>query len=54
MTEILYSPKHNELFLFTGAYEIDDIKKTMILYLVGNKKKLAHLESKDLIHVGWL
>lgn len=54
MIEILYSPKHNELFLFTGCFEIDDNKKTMTLYLIGNRKKIVHLESKDLTHVGWL
>ena len=60
MTEILYSPKHNELFLFTGQYEFNPNDQTMTLYLITKRRKsvlpstLVKIEAKDLIHVGWL
>jgi len=54
MIEILYSPKHDELFLFTGAYEIDDRDKVMTLYLIKRKNSFVTVDAKDLIHVGYL
>jgi len=54
MIEILYSPQYNKLFIFTGCYKFDDIKKTMILYLFTEKKSHITINSKELVHVGWL
>lgn len=52
--EVLYCPKNNELLLFTGCYEIDIRKNTMILYLQTRRKRIVIVEASELVHVGWL
>jgi hypothetical protein len=54
MSEVLYSPKHNEIFIFTGCFSYDDKKKTMTLYVFSGKKGYATIKAKDLVHIGWL
>ena len=54
MTEILYDPINNELFLFTGAFEVDVEKKTMTLYLQTRRKRIKIVEATQLAHIGWL
>lgn len=54
MIEVLYSPEHNELYVFTGCYEYNAETNTMILYLMTNRKKCVTIQAKDLVHVGWL
>jgi len=54
MTEILYCPINNQLFLFTGCYELDIQTKTMLLYLQTNRKRRKVVEATQLIHIGWL
>lgn len=63
MTEVLYDPTNNEIYLFNGKFEVDTEKLTMTIYVVGYKKLGMALKSKDktfkvnvkkLIHIGWL
>ena len=55
MTEILYCPMSNELVLFSGIFEVDAEKKVMTLYVYGkNRKGVRLLNSKNLVHIGWL
>jgi hypothetical protein len=54
MTEILYCPKNNEFFLFTGAFEIDEKKKTIVLYLQTRRKRMKAVAASELVHIGWL
>lgn len=54
MTEILYCPKNNEFLLFTGAFEVDEKKNTMILYLETSRKRMKKIEAGQLVHIGWL
>ena len=54
MIEILYDPINNELFLFTGAFEVDVEKKTMTLYLQTRRKRIKIVEATQLAHIGWL
>ena len=54
MTEVLYCPINNELFLFTGCYELDVQTKTMLLYLQTTRKRIKIVEATQLVHIGWL
>lgn len=54
MTEILYCPKNNELLLFTGACELDEKNKTIVLYLQTSRKRMKKIEASQLVHIGWL
>lgn len=54
MTEVLYCPINNELFLFTGCYELDVQKKIMLLYLQTTRKHIKIVEADQLVHIGWL
>lgn len=55
MTEILYDPKLNEILLFSGACEVDLENKMVVLYVEGSRKKRwKMIESKHLVHIGWL
>jgi len=55
MIEILYCPINNELLLFTGAFEIDIQKNTMVIYVYGGKRRdIRLLDSSKLVHIGWL
>jgi hypothetical protein len=54
MTEILYCPINNELFLFTGCYEINIQTNTMLLYLQTTRKRVRIVDATQLVHVGWL
>ena len=54
MTEVLYCPINNEIFLFTGCYELDVQTKTMLLYLQTNRKRIKIAEASQLVHIGWL
>lgn len=54
MIEVLYCPVNNEMFLFTGAFEIDTKKHTMILYLQTTRKRIKMIEANQLVHIGWL
>jgi len=54
MTEVLYCPKNNELFIFTGCYEFDMQNNTMILYLQARRKRMVTVEASKLVHIGWL
>ena len=53
MTEVLYCPKNNELFLF-GSFKLDTKNKTMILYLQTSRKRMKRVEASELVHIGWL
>jgi hypothetical protein len=53
MTEILYSAKHDRMFLFTGSFKIDFKTKRIVIY-VQNRGKKVKLNATDLIHIGWL
>lgn len=55
MTEVLYCPINNELFLFTGKYKLD--KKSMritICLQCNNPRKKREINVKSLKHIGWL
>jgi hypothetical protein len=54
MTEVLYCPKNNELFIFTGCYELDTKSKTVILYLQARRKRMVIAKASELVHIGWL
>jgi hypothetical protein len=54
MTEILYCPINNELFLFTGCYEINTQTNTMLLYLQTICKRVKIVDASQLTHIGWL
>lgn len=63
MTEVLYDPINNELYLFNGMFEVDAKKHTMTIYVMSAKKLGMALKSKDktfkvdaksLVHIGWL
>jgi hypothetical protein len=54
MTEILYCPKNNEFLLFTGCYELDTKKKTMVLFLQTRRKRMVTVAASELVHIGWL
>lgn len=63
MTEVLYDPINNELYLFNGMFEVDMKRHTMTIYVMRSKKLGMALKSKDktfkvdaksLVHIGWL
>lgn len=55
MTEVLYCPVSNRIFLFSGVFELDTEKKVMTLYVYGEKRRdIELLDSKNLVHIGWL
>jgi hypothetical protein len=55
MIEILYCPITNEIFLFSGLFELDEKKKVMTIYVYGrNKYKIIKVNAKSLTHLGWL
>ena len=54
MTEVLYCPINNELFLFTGCYELDVQTNEMILYLHTNRNGIKIVEAAQLVHIGRL
>jgi hypothetical protein len=51
MIEVLYSPKHNRIFLSTGKFEFDSKTMRMIVYIEG---KGRGVKPEDLLHIGWL
>lgn len=63
MTEVLYDPINNEIYLFNGKFEVDTKRMTIIIYVTGSKKLGMALKSKDktikvnfkkVVHIGWL
>lgn len=63
MTEVLYDPINNELYLFNGMFEVDTKRHTMTIYVMRpkklgitlkNKDKAFKVNAKKLIHIGWL
>lgn len=63
MTEVLYDPINNELYLFNGMFKVDTKRHTMRIYVMRSKKLGMALKSKDktfkvdaksLVRVGWL
>jgi hypothetical protein len=52
MTEVLYCPKSNKLFLFSGNFRLDLEAKTVTLFLSGKGTK--KIEATELVHIGWL
>lgn len=54
MTEVLYCPINNQLFLFTGAFEVDAENKILKVYLQTQGKRIKVVEAINLIHIGWL
>ena len=54
MTEVLYCPVNNELFLYTGCYEINIQTNTMTLYLQTTHKRVKIVDANQLKHIGWL
>jgi hypothetical protein len=63
MTEVLYDPINNELYLFNGMFEVDTKRHIMTIYVMSAKKLGMTLKSKDktfkvntkeLVHIGWL
>lgn len=51
MTEVLYCPINNELLLFTGVFLTHE--NVMTIYGYANKK-MKEVNSKNLVHIGWL
>jgi hypothetical protein len=51
MIEILYSPKHNRIFLSTMRFELDIKAICITVYLEGKSRSV---KPEDLIHIGWL
>ena len=63
MTEVLYDPINNELYLFNGMFEVDTKRHTMTIYVMSAKKlgmalkskdKVLKVNTKELVHIGWL
>lgn len=63
MTEVVYDPINNEIYLFDGKFEVDTKKHRLIVYVTGSTKLGMALKSKDktikvnaeeLVHLGWL
>jgi hypothetical protein len=54
MTEVLYCPKTNEIYLSYGTYSFDGSTMTLTLYLMSGSKELTKINAKDLVHLGWL
>lgn len=54
MTEVLYCPINNQIFLFTGAFEVDAENKILKVYLQTNRKRIKIIEATQLVHIGWL
>ena len=63
MTEVLYDPINNEIYLFDGKFEVDTKRHTITIYVMSSEKLGMALKSKDktikvnakaLVHIGWL
>ncbi len=63
MTEILYDPINDELYLFTGIFEVDTKRHAITIYEIRSKKlgmalkskdKTVEIDAKSLVHIGWL
>jgi hypothetical protein len=63
MTEVLYDPINNEIYLFNGMFEVDTKGYTVTIYVAGSKKlgialksdcNFLKVDAKSLVHIGWL
>lgn len=55
MIEILYDPKLNTLFLFTGKCKLDLKRKIMTAYVyTENSNKHMFKHHTKFVHIGWL
>lgn len=59
MTEVLYDPINNEIYLFDGKFEFDENSKKIIICLITdkvlkNETKLVKVNPDQLFHIGWL
>lgn len=55
MTEVLYCPVTNEIFIFSGLFELNANKKVMTIYVYGRSGyKITKINAKSLTHLGWL
>lgn len=59
MTEVLYDPINNEIYLFDGNFEVDENSKKITICLITdgalkNDAKLTSVKVDQLFHIGWL
>jgi hypothetical protein len=63
MTEVLYDPINDELYLFNGMFEVDTKRHEIKIYVIRSTKlgmalkikdKTVKIEAKNLVHIGWL
>lgn len=59
MTEVLYDPINNEIYLFDGKFEVDESLKKITICLITdetlkNNDKLTRVKVDQLFHIGWL
>jgi hypothetical protein len=63
MTEVLYDPINDELYLFNGMFEVDTKRHEIKIYVIRSTKlgmalkikdKTVEIEAKNLVHIGWL
>jgi hypothetical protein len=63
MTEVLYDPINDKLYLFNGMFEVDTKRHEIKIYVIRSKKlgmalkskdKTVEVDAKSLVHIGWL
>jgi hypothetical protein len=54
MIEVVYCPVNNEIFIFTGCFDLDVQTKTIRAYLQTKRKGIKIAEASQLVHIGWL
>jgi hypothetical protein len=63
MTEVLYDPINDELYLFNGMFEVDTKRHAITVYAIRSKKlnmtlkskdKTVEIDTKSLVLIGWL